>query len=41
MIHTNAAASAGRILTVDLDDNEVTGNVTSNGTRHSVREHGR
>lgn len=23
-----AAASAGRILTVDLDDNEVTGNVT-------------
>lgn len=26
-----AAESAGRILTVDLDDNEVTGNVTSNG----------
>ena len=26
-----AAESAGRILSVDLDDNEVTGNVTSNG----------
>ena len=26
-----AAASAGRVLTVDLDDNEVTGNVAGNG----------